>query len=266
MEIQKHKPTELEVALNSQTVKDSTPVYVALKVKDAINYAAQFTGQMKSMNADDLTIMTKFVADYILSSCPTLRVDEMKIAIRDGINAQYGEFRGLNAMTVINFISAHLKQEKRANEISRVNAMKAVNKPDPTPEELKTSRMNAVISDYNHFIRTCKVSKAGELIEAGEVLDIGNATYTILWNAGLIRFEAEQWEAYKQRAGQIEFARITAERKKASERIDKIGVQKADFMLSELTENGDVIERIARKLAVKDYFISLRNSELNNKM
>ncbi len=241
------KPNELQVALQSQLVKDSSAHYVATKVKEAIQYAAQFAGQMKAINPDDLTIMTKFVTDEIMVTCKILRVDELKIAFKNGLLGAYGEFYGLNAQTLVKFILAHLKEEKRANEISRLQALQNVNKPEPDKDEKEKIAQQAFDWAFHHFKNT------------GEVVDYGNGIYYWLERSRKINLTDEQKQVILDQVSTSEYARLKKERKRATEKIDKLAVSKIDNAISEVLEIGESLKVAARNKVLGDYFKSLIN-------
>lgn len=209
-----------------------------------INYAIQYTGTTKNVDVKEFEVVE--LTKEILNNFRNLRVDEISIAFKNGLNNEYGEFFGLNVKTYVQWIKVYYNSEKRHATIFNKHHIQLPMKTEPTNEELEKIFIDALEFSKNHFQKT------------GEILDKGNAIFRGLWKRKLLNLNQEQVQQYRDDAYWLLNSELNDSFEKAKHEHDRGQVTQIKKQIDEL-ESGmsDSVKMIAGNLALKDYFKTL---------
>lgn len=249
--IAKSTHNELAMALSSPKVLDSAPVEVATVVMQAIQYGCLFSGQMKPINETDLTITTKFSTDYIVSSCPTIRLSEIQIAIRDGLLGDFGDYYGINAATIIKFIKAHVKREKRVLLLSEMNIKEKLQPEELTPEQLESIAQKAYLDCLENFKTT------------GVIEDAGNAIYDWLVRTKKMSPTVKEKNEALNEVKKVEIERLLKEQASEAKKGNRQDVKRIKDQVERITQNNASVISLAKKKLLSDHFKNLLSNEGN---
>ncbi|MFB5946091.1 hypothetical protein [Albibacterium profundi] len=190
MKIEKYeqpKSTSLEIA---EAVKSNPVVKVheddLRKVLGlAIVKAYQDLGQ--SMNDEDSAYLSNVLPFEVKKQVPSIRIQEIPIAINRGVYGEYGKYYGLNATTFISFLKAYIETEDRKKAILDYHRSLEPAKKEPTEEEVQEGIKKAIINAYNIFL------------EKGFYEDYGNFIYDKMDEKNMINLNtARKNEIYIQ--------------------------------------------------------------------
>ncbi|RAJ00445.1 hypothetical protein LX64_04151 [Chitinophaga skermanii] len=101
-----------DLDLSNNTVLENTHS----KLIDAMTMAYSIAGQ--KADASQLAIQCGELIERILEEVPRLTVDEVKIALRNGVYDSYGDYFGLNLKTFMFFIRSYIRSEMRSKAIA----------------------------------------------------------------------------------------------------------------------------------------------------
>lgn len=174
MEIKKYENelSGITLALSSPLAKKASSTDVKVAIAKAMAKAIADAGQ--KANDDDVDYLMKVMPAEILSQVPSIRIDEIQIAINRGVYGHYGEYFGLNAVTFITFLKKYMESGER---ISAHKEFLKIGEPvdvPPTPEEVQKNIKNAIMNAYETFI------------EKGFYEDYGNFIYDKMDEMGLV--------------------------------------------------------------------------------
>lgn len=146
-------------------------------------------GSTKEERKKQMTIMAKLIWNDSRLYYPNITMEEIELAITRGIRNVYGEFYGLNVISVHNFIEAFILSEERQAALERQRRFVESLKPAPEPTEAEKEKM---VADGFELRRK-------EYSETKRICDYGNVNYDYAVAKGLINLTAdEKWELYYQ--------------------------------------------------------------------
>lgn len=121
-----------------------------------INEAFRFKGQQPS--AVDTADMAVNLDRKLVQTFPEVTLPEIKLAFEYGVTGEYGEYFGINFVTLFKFIKSYLESPDRLDAIRayRRATQKALPAPKmrpKTPEELRI-QARAYIADFRDQIRS----------------------------------------------------------------------------------------------------------------
>lgn len=137
---------ELELAIAkaiaSPLVKTLGKDEVLKMITAGISHSAMVRGQDISLNGK--SFIANEVYDEIFSKYTSLRVEEIPIVFRNGVYGKYGEYFGINALTIVSWFNAYLSSDERFNTIeSEKKKQIESHKTAYTEDELKKMNHDA---------------------------------------------------------------------------------------------------------------------------
>lgn len=106
---------ELEIAISqarkSQLVKHVSKDEVMKMITAGISHSAMVRGQDISLNGK--AFIASEVYAEVFGRGTDLRVDEIPIVFRNGVYGRYGEYYGVNALTIVGWFDAYLSSDER---------------------------------------------------------------------------------------------------------------------------------------------------------
>lgn len=108
---------ELEIAIaqarKSPLVKSLGRDEVMKMLTAGISHSAMVRGQDVSLNGK--TFMANEVYDEVFKKHSDLRVEEIPIVFKNGVYGRYGEYFGINALTIVKWFEEYLSSDERMN-------------------------------------------------------------------------------------------------------------------------------------------------------
>lgn len=167
---------EIEISLKSKIAYLLPEQELKKVILDDIMYAVSYINTLKSK--DILSFEVIELSKEILQF-PTLRIDEIRIAFRCGLNGEFGEYFGLNVKTYVGWIKSYVTSEKRHMAIKN-DHIKQLPEKKLTDKDLENIFVSAFNFSESYFKKN------------GVVLDKGNAIFDGLWKRGLIKMTPEE--------------------------------------------------------------------------
>lgn len=198
-------------------------------------------GQAKPEIMDQNFMVTELHKD-VITRFKSLTLQEVDIALTNGVKGDYGEYFGLNVKSFNKFLNAYTFSEERGRAIeagrNRIDSSKQITaKGSITKEENERISIENTLYTFNEYKQT------------KECFDPGNCVYDFLDRRNLISFSStEKWgfmeEAKKQREREIKFLGKT--------------MLISDVM--EKQQEDGIVVAYAKKIALKRYFGDLVKS------
>lgn len=155
---------------------------------------AGFKPQGEELN----NIMCNDITDYIIEKMPSLRIEEIEIAIANGVLGEYGEYMGLYKPAFVKFLKGYYMSEQRSRamlELMQVEKAKAI----PTFEaQFNTGKANVI----EMFKRLDSKENARRF---------GSACYDFLNQLALLNYTTAQKKEFLSKALQILLREAEAE-------------------------------------------------------
>lgn len=228
--------TEIVSATKIRNVKES----ITDKLRSVI-YAAMFLKGF-DLSAKDIAAMSQILEKDIRNSkLQNLTLEEVRYAVENGIKGEYGDYYGLNNVTLLNFLKAYSTSETRAKALQAQNLKQIPQKTTITEHEKTQEMINRIIEKFNKYKET------------NRLMDYGNPSYNFLAKAGIINYTEEKRKEFKILARKMVTARETLELTNPLKRKDALQ------MLEDIkndTEHKKIIAE-AKRLALKDFFNNL---------
>lgn len=154
---------------------------VETEVLTAIKKAYAISGYKPKDTTEVMTVV-KIVSREVFNYFTTLTLQEVCHAIEQGALKRFGDYAGLSAANIVNFIKGYQQSAERAEAIKLENeAKKRQNtKADPTEVEREKIAQEAAIYCFDRYAK------------AGVLSDAGNAIYLYLERKGIISYTNEQ--------------------------------------------------------------------------
>lgn len=110
---------ELELAITqarkSPLVTQIDKEEVMKMITAGVSHSAMVRGQDISLNGK--SFIASEVYDEIFSKYKTLSVEEIPLVFRNGVYGRYGEYFGINALTIVKWFEAYLESDERCNAV-----------------------------------------------------------------------------------------------------------------------------------------------------
>lgn len=182
MEIQKinskQSLTHVKKALLSPMARNYNRNELIDVIGASVAKAFQKAGQ--TPEKEDSYFITSEVVKDVLLFYPNIRVEEIPIAIEKGLVGDFGNYFGINALSISKFLKAHMESEYRKKEAIELRKESEPTKQEPTKEERFEAETRVIAQAYNKFC------------EVGFYDDYGNFIYNKLDERGLIPFNTER--------------------------------------------------------------------------
>lgn len=173
---------------------------------------------------------------------PTLRPNEIVIAISNGVRGMYGEFYGISPVTLISFVKSYTM------DTERISALRALHEPVECTNEVTDN-------DKIRIAQECVREAYFEFKKNGFFEDYGNAVGNALKRLGLFTYSNDEIQALMTRAESTLRAKLAAEVQKSREKTRKEEILYRLEMLNSKNDSAHVmLRKEAAKLAVTDKF------------
>lgn len=170
------------LAGTGKKIKDLTKSEICQKLAEILPKAIFDAGQ----SSDKLKLAGTINSVYpdLAKYFSNLTIDDISHAFHLGVRKQYGDYMGINPVTIFQWLKGYVQDAKRAEAKKKQSAyLDSINKPKELTQEQKDEIMNEAIK------------KAFDLVRSGNKYDdIGNAIYNHLDKKGLIKFTKERKE------------------------------------------------------------------------
>lgn len=237
------RDNEIKLALQTRLFstleqKDAYPI-----VKNAI-VKAYITARYEMPEAFEIEIIIDETMKAIKSKFGSLREEELSIAITRGLIGDYGDFKGISMISIIQFVKAYLKEESRI----KLTLPAKEEKMKPSDEEIyQLSKSNAL-------------KAFGELQRNGTVGSFGGVVYDFLTSIKLIELEQEEKNDYWKQAKEEYLKYLNTAMANPLDMSERNRLKK-DLELFQSGEKKDRIISISKRLIVDDYFRGLLMEE-----
>lgn len=178
---------ELQVHKSIASILETAPSFEMpdkdlreLIIKPAVLKAYMDTGFR--YEKEDLTYIVDCLKSEIISNpkLRTIRPEEIKIAISNGVRKEYGDYMGLGLVSFIQFLKGYMNSEER----NQAKMLKADNdrqiafrqKPEPTAEQIAEGRKSTIIRAFKEYAIK------------GHYDDLGSYVYSSLDKLNLLGF------------------------------------------------------------------------------
>jgi len=81
-------------------------------IQPAVFSALMDRGQFE-IDQEKIDHLVSSLGESILKSCPNIRIDEIPIAIKRGTLGDFGEYHGINVVSLVGFLKSHLASPER---------------------------------------------------------------------------------------------------------------------------------------------------------
>jgi hypothetical protein len=181
---------------------------------------------------------------------PGVTLDEIAIAVKNGIRKAYGEFYGINVTSIHQFIKAYRISQDRADAIRK----QKIYADEQQAIEDNNNRKLSDQEQFKYMAEACQ-SALETYKTTGKLIDFGSAKYLFLEQYGLISLTIERKnEIYKRAKVDLDLIK-SREPAKCLTLLDTLtGVQQ--------TTKQEYIAH-ARLLALREYFEMCKELELN---
>lgn len=141
--------SEIEIALASPQVRCSTKLAIDAVIQPAVYKAFMDRGQFE-IEQEKIDHLVSSLSDSIKQSCPNIRLNEIPIAIKRGVLGDYGEYMGINVVSLVNFVKAHYASSERLNIVKGIQSP-VVEKKTPSEEEIIQKDKELLVSSFERF-------------------------------------------------------------------------------------------------------------------
>jgi len=238
-----NSPTILSLQKNE--IKAQINGYLMKAFTDA---GISINGQTSSDKERTILILSDSVADDLIQYFKTLTIQEIGLAVQNGIRGEYGEFYGINVKTIHQFCKAFRDSFER-NETMR----KMKQETEPDEQRLSQAEIDKIM------VPACL--KAFENYKAtGELIDFGGAKFVYLKSLGLISLTPERQTEIMEQAKK-------EQAEESNRAIFKSGADSmAGIIAGKILKNLDkheTVKNAARLIALREYFDYLIEFEID---
>jgi hypothetical protein len=194
-------------------------------------------GDHKKFNNEFAKSLKNDIREYFSS----IRIDEISLAVKNGIRNYYGEFYGINVSSIHGFIRSYKHSAERSEAIRKQKLHE-----DSTTESEEQKPV-----DVEPIFRSGCIQAFEDYKKTKNVIDFGSVRYEYLKSKGLILISEEQHKVLKIRAKTL----VELELSSMKSGKDTSSIIALINMFNNQRENR--IEAEINLLAIKDYFDTL---------
>lgn len=189
------------MAYYDQKLRELTKTKALKKLFDLISNAFKaaglvVSGYTRSHQYETLGMLSRLTYEDIMYFNPNITVKELELAIKNGIRHAYGDYHGINQISINQFLTKYMQDPERVTAIRKqkqylesLNDKPAVVKPE-RDDELGESMLDMCYQSYKN---------------SGDFIDGGHFAYEHAVNKGYINLNYEQkCEIYEQAIEEVE--------------------------------------------------------------
>jgi len=247
MELQIVEQNKLVVAMQSPMIRNSDDRIITDTLGRAVVKAFQDTGQ-RIDEADQTYLKSALLTEA--RRYPNLRIEEIPVAIERGVRREYGDYFGINVVSISGFFRGYLASQERAEAAKELNKLALPEPTKPTEAEIQAMEIDMIVKAYEKFKSD------------GHYTDFGNHVYRKLDERGLITFTAERKREFMDQAKKtVEVKNNPATALTREERAKRRSVIES---LANAIKTGDsIVVREAKQIALMDYFRGLYEMDID---
>lgn len=132
------------VAVDRPKVRELTTPEVYNPLVVLIAHLYLLRGQQ--VESGDLRFQAGELEQELRSSYPWLSLEEVRIALDNGVKKKYGEYYGLNVITYLDWIKAYAESEARRKAKEEAELAKLPPPHVPTPEEIEENTRKGILA------------------------------------------------------------------------------------------------------------------------
>jgi hypothetical protein len=244
-------------SLNNPLIRQLDKSVVKKKLIEIIGVCIWESGF--NIDKEEQKILINYAKDLIISEYSSMTLEEVKLALLNGVRGKYGDVIGINIRMICKWLDFYLQNEK-INAMKELKTIKKtdVKEPKISDEEKKYWHSKWLLNCYNAFEH---FKKYGE----NNFNDINNTFYEYLKNKlKIIDLSPEEikniWNQAKylhEQEHKVEKARNFAQRVEFKNVLEKI-------LLNDKTEN-EKIKIKAKKLALTKFFEKFKLANIDLK-
>ena len=249
MELQIAQQNKLVAAMQSPMIRNADDKAISDTLGKSVVKAFQDAGQ-RIDEADQTYLKSALVTEA--KRYPNMRIDEIPAAIERGMRKEYGEYFGINVVSISGFFRGYLASQERAEAAKELNKLSLPEPTKPTEAEIKAMEIDMIVKAFDKFRAE------------GYYTDFGNHVYRKLDERGLITFTSERkQELMEQARKSIEAKNNPATASTREERVKRRSVIES---LANAIKTGDtLVVREAKQIALMSYFGELKEMEIEIK-
>jgi len=216
----------------SPIISEMPKAQALVEIMNLISLCIAESGQRVQNEAQAKAFLTERVYEDCCTHFKQVRLNELKIALNEGVRGNYGQYMGINITTINKWIKEFLVSEYRKTSLDYFNLLLTQQKAkvEPTPEERTKMLKNSCDEAYGAFLRE------------GEMSGIASTLYIFMKKELNIKWTGLERKEIEDAANREFKMRLMEEGK------------------FKINEGGDKLTTIQRKIALKYYFIKLKNN------
>jgi hypothetical protein len=226
---------------------DAVKEMIDIVSKTYFEAGQQMPGSDVQAQSKNLQILSAALHEEVKLSFKFIRMEELRLAFRNGVRKQYGEWYGINIATFHGWIKGYLAEEKRREALNNLKAQSEL-PPAPimTQTEAEIAWKQTIKSRFDSF------KKSG-------VLSIEFPSYVFDWfeQKGIIKLsKSEKEEIYEQAKAKVaELKRLIRVAPKNTYELKRAGDFLARMEQDSLTgDDKREIKTEAKLMAIRKYF------------
>ncbi|WP_426671350.1 hypothetical protein ACPPVU_08945 [Mucilaginibacter sp. McL0603] len=210
----------------------------------------------KSLSPQERDYMVNELTDNIIARYPAIRINEIPVAIANGIRGKYGEFYGLSVVAFERFIEQYLLSEERVQAVKSLPALGTARPAPGKQEQFATAKSNTLMALQHKQSGKSFASMAGSV-------------YDFLDRLQLLQFNRDEKydmmaDACRQLVGDLKYKLLTAPgHQRSALRRDKdayTAALKGGALTGEQNQN---VIRISKRLALDAFFNQVMMEEVD---
>lgn len=145
------------IAARGNKLKDYSPEALVQKVTLLIHEAKNITGQIKT-SEDVIAAAVKVLVKKIKLGKGSLTEEQLEIAIEKGATGEYGEFMGINGLTIIKWVEQYFKDQVKFRKIQAEFELKEklIQEQEEQAKHFKENEEKYMLMRFNREYNTLK--------------------------------------------------------------------------------------------------------------
>lgn len=161
---------------------------ITVSLIPVLNHCYNLAGQ--KVKPEDIQFASEQLSKTLFDKYQSLTLDEVYLALKNGMQKEYGEYYGLNSMTFAGFVKAYNESEERLRiREAKIKQRQLLEAPKELTELEK-----------NHIVINGIIERFEDFKKNGFVQDLGNIAFMYLGKIGLIKFTREYKDDVMMRA------------------------------------------------------------------
>lgn len=210
----------------------------------------------KSLDPKERDYMVNELTDNIIARYPAIRINEIPVAIANGVRGKYGEFYGLSVVAFERFIEQYLLSEERVQAVKSLPALGTARPAPDKQQQFATAKSNTLMA--------LQRKQAGKSFS-----HMAGSVYDFLDRLQLLHFSKDEKydmmaDACRQLVGELQYKLLTAPtHQRPALRRDKdayTAALKGGALTDEQKQN---VVRISKRLALDAFFNQVMIEEMD---